>query len=63
MTCLIGRWIKLKTSWKIGSKNATFKAFHVTTYICFTFKKVIPVELLWIRLMLVRADDICFVCL
>lgn len=62
-TYLIGRWIKLKTTWKIRSENTTFKAFHVATYIGLTLKKVILIELFRIRLVFVRADDICLVSL
>ena len=62
-TYLMGRRINLKTSWEIRSKNTTFKAFHMTTYICLTFKKVITIELFWLRLVFVRADNISLVSL
>jgi hypothetical protein len=60
---LIGRWIKLETSRNIRSKNPTFKAFHMATYISLTLKKVISVKLLWVGLVFVRADNISLVCL
>lgn len=62
-TYLIGRWIKLKTSWKIRSENTTFKAFHMSTYICLTLQKLVMVEFLRIRLVFIWADNICLVSL
>lgn len=58
---LIGRWIKLETSRNIRSKNPTFEAFHMATYISLTLKKVTIVKLLWVRLVFVRTDNISLV--
>lgn len=62
-THLIGRWIKCKTSGKIRSENTAFKAFHMPTYICLTLQKLVLVEFLRIRLVFIRADNICLISL
>lgn len=62
-TYLVGRWIKLKTSGKIWSENTTFKAFHMPAYISLALQKLAIVEFLRIRLVFIRADNICLVSL